>query len=203
MFELPEAMELAFIDLEESYICSWRMGKGSRDSIIKAFSQRDVPAYKFLGFAGSDGLRHAFGRAIPDNNKPTSNNKKWEDWVLERIGLYYCAICGRVHESSIDEECLSPTIDRSQGREGTSIELCNYLLRNPCIICGETDIRVLEFDHVTPETKSFNIGDRSNRTWPTLLKEIEKCRVLCANCHRRHTAESYNHFKHQFFTNLL
>ncbi len=46
---------------------------------------------------------------------------------------------------------------------------------------------VLEFDHL--RNKAFNIGEGfAERVWKTILEEIEKCEVVCANCHRRRTA---------------
>jgi hypothetical protein len=53
--------------------------------------------------------------------------------------------------------------------------------------CGETDPLVLEFDHL--RDKRFNIGNAlPYRNWASILAEIEKCAVVCANCHRRRTA---------------
>lgn len=200
--ELKDAIELAFIDLEETYVCNWRSGKGSRESLIRAFSQRDIPAYKYLGYEGSDGLRHVFGRSIPDNNKPA--NMKWEDWILKRIGLYYCSECNVVHEDNYICNLARNTIanNRSLVRDEVSEYICNYLLNNPCVICSEKDILVLEFDHIDPSTKSFDIGNRSNRTLKTVKEEISKCRVLCSNCHKRHTAKTQNHYKWLFTKKL-
>jgi len=46
---------------------------------------------------------------------------------------------------------------------------------------------VLEFDH--RRDKLFSIGmELSRRRWQSILAEIEKCDVVCANCHRRRTA---------------
>jgi hypothetical protein len=46
---------------------------------------------------------------------------------------------------------------------------------------------VLEFDHL--RDKCFNIGEAlPYRNWASVLAEIEKCEVVCANCHRRRTA---------------
>ena len=68
----------------------------------------------------------------------------------------------------------------------------DYLLTHPCIVCGEKDPIVLDFDH--RDSKSHNISDMSVGAFKviTLIKEINKCDVLCANCHRRRTAEQYN-----------
>lgn len=61
----------------------------------------------------------------------------------------------------------------------------NYLLNHPCIDCGNPDLRVLDFDHVRGE-KEGNIADAPQKAWAMerLQKEIEKCDVRCANCHR-------------------
>jgi len=65
--------------------------------------------------------------------------------------------------------------------------LLSFFDEHPCVDCGETDPVVLEFDHIGP--KLFNIGqDLPYRSWPSILAEIEKCEVVCANCHRRRTA---------------
>jgi hypothetical protein len=63
-----------------------------------------------------------------------------------------------------------------------------YLLEHPCVDCGEPDPIVLEFDHVRGE-KLYNVGDipRQACGMATLLAEIAKCEVRCANCHRRAT----------------
>lgn len=63
-----------------------------------------------------------------------------------------------------------------------------YLSTHPCIDCGETDIVVLEFDHIKDD-KINNISDGINRAWSIkkLQDEINKCEVRCANCHRRIT----------------
>ncbi len=68
--------------------------------------------------------------------------------------------------------------------------LYDYLSRHPCVDCGETDIRVLEFDHVRG-SKSANITRMLNNAiaWSTIEAEIDKCEVRCANCHRIKTNE--------------
>ena len=51
---------------------------------------------------------------------------------------------------------------------------------------------VLEFDHLGD--KLFDIGQAlPYRRWQTILDEIAKCEVVCANCHRRRTARARGH----------
>ena len=62
-----------------------------------------------------------------------------------------------------------------------------YLSTHPCVDCGEDDIVVLEFDHLGKEPKKATISQLkfNNYSIETIIKEIEKCEVVCANCHRR------------------
>lgn len=73
--------------------------------------------------------------------------------------------------------------------------LWDYLLEHPCITCGEPDPIVLEFDHIDRENKTGNIADLSKYSLSKVKEEIVKCRVLCANCHRRHTAIQFDWYK--------
>lgn len=72
----------------------------------------------------------------------------------------------------------------------------NYLKSNPCEACGTSDPRVLEFDHLDRNAKSFSISDICIRSYSIkrIEEEIKKCRVLCANCHRIHTYEQCNYW---------
>jgi hypothetical protein len=66
-----------------------------------------------------------------------------------------------------------------------------YLRANPCIECGEPDPVVLDFDHVDPDDKKFNISNAiaNTRSEEAMLAEMAKCEIRCANCHRRRTAQ--------------
>ncbi|HQU83210.1 MAG TPA: hypothetical protein PKY59_08810 [Pyrinomonadaceae bacterium] len=55
-----------------------------------------------------------------------------------------------------------------------------------CEICGENHPACLEFHHIDPNQKKFSVSTRRDRpSMKALLEEIAKCRVLCANCHRK------------------
>jgi hypothetical protein len=65
--------------------------------------------------------------------------------------------------------------------------LLEYFKTHPCSDCGEVDPVVLEFDHL--RDKAFDVAQAlPYRNWSSILAEIEKCDVVCANCHRRRTA---------------
>lgn len=66
-----------------------------------------------------------------------------------------------------------------------------------CIRCKIRDPRVLEFHHTNSTQKEFNIADYyySQYSLIKLEKEIAKCIVICANCHRILHAEERNRLK--------
>jgi transposase-like protein len=70
-----------------------------------------------------------------------------------------------------------------------------YLTSNPCVDCGETDLELLEFDHIDPKKKEHNVSRLIGRSsWHRIEKEILKCRVVCISCHRKRTAKQQNWF---------
>jgi hypothetical protein len=76
-------------------------------------------------------------------------------------------------------------------------KIFQYYKENPCVICGENDPIVLEFDHREKGTKIKEVSSLvgSGWGWETIKKEIEKCDVMCANCHRRKTAKDFGWYK--------
>ena len=69
---------------------------------------------------------------------------------------------------------------------GKILEILNS---NPCKDCGISDIRVLEFDHLPQYEKFKDISTlmRHGYSWQKIKEEIDKCDIVCANCHKIRT----------------
>ena len=67
--------------------------------------------------------------------------------------------------------------------------LINYLRAHPCLDCGVTDIRVLEFDHREQATKIADVASlaRGGYSLERVKAEVDRCDVRCAICHRVRT----------------
>ena len=65
------------------------------------------------------------------------------------------------------------------------------VLGGKCMKCGYNKyLEVLEFHHREPTQKEFSISRKGHcRSWERINKEIQKCDLLCANCHRELHAE--------------
>lgn len=76
-------------------------------------------------------------------------------------------------------------------RERNQQWIINRIAGESCSDCGQSDTRVLAFDHVGEELKFANISDLVSRGAPLqkLIEEVKKCRLLCHNCHMLKTFE--------------
>lgn len=83
--------------------------------------------------------------------------------------------------------------------------LWNLLIKSQCLDCNIDDPRVLEFDHRPSEDKSFDISraiSGSTRSWKLIQEEINKCDIVCSNCHRIRTMERGNYKRNISFNSL-
>ena len=89
--------------------------------------------------------------------------------------------------------------DRAARRDEAKLRnkqfVLDYLLTHPCVDCDEADPVVLEFDHLGDKEVDISALLSNGSSLSRIKKEIAKCEVVCANCHRRRTAKRGNHFR--------
>ncbi len=62
---------------------------------------------------------------------------------------------------------------------------CVDYLGGKCCICGYNRCQgSLEFHHKDPEQKDFGLSQKRRHSFDELKKELDKCILVCANCHR-------------------
>lgn len=72
--------------------------------------------------------------------------------------------------------------------------MLDFLKDKKCKDCENSDIRVLEFDHL--RDKKANIAHMlSNSSLEEIKSEIEKCEIVCCNCHRIRTLSRSNSYR--------
>lgn len=60
-----------------------------------------------------------------------------------------------------------------------------YVMGEKCQCCGYNKCNTaLELHHLDPKEKDFSIGSNTNNRWQNVRNEIQKCILVCANCHR-------------------
>lgn len=104
-----------------------------------------------------------------------------------------CTKCGK--EKSIEEfykngnrmqstckDCFKESI-RNTYLEKTE-RVNQYKESIGCEKCGERRVHLLDFHHKDKSQKDFNISDKTRMCFEKLMEEINKCFILCSNCHR-------------------
>ena len=103
----------------------------------------------------------------------------------------YCRPCRAVykreHYAANRRRYIEPAQRRKKIVAANARVPRRFSSRTSCVDCGESDPVVLEFDHL--RDKEFGIAQGlRDRDWQSVLDEMAKCEVVCANCHRRRTA---------------
>ena len=86
------------------------------------------------------------------------------------------------------ELCYNCT--RNAKRLALRISAANYK-NNCCEICGLKrntleDLDIFDYHHKNRNDKSFEISEQmKNKPWEIVKQELDKCMMLCANCHRK------------------
>lgn len=72
-----------------------------------------------------------------------------------------------------------------------------------CSLCGyDKSYAALQFHHRNPKEKSFSISNPKTRSWEKIKIELDKCDILCSNCHAETENAPYE-FKYRLIKNGL
>lgn len=99
------------------------------------------------------------------------------------------------YEKNKERRYKTILLSSKKRRRRSEEKLIEYLNNNPCADCGEKNILVLEFDHLRNKYKSIGVLMSNYTSWETIEKEIQKCDVVCSNCHRIRTAERSKNYR--------
>lgn len=79
--------------------------------------------------------------------------------------------------------------DTKRRKELAKKKAKNYVdsLKTSCSICSEKETCCLDFHHLDPDTKLRSVSNMvaSGCNKQSILKEINKCVLVCSNCHRK------------------
>ena len=82
----------------------------------------------------------------------------------------YCKVCTN-----------SSTVDRQRAVKQKAVDY----LGGKCNVCSyDKYIGALEFHHINPAEKDFSIAQLKLSSFERIKSELDKCVLLCANCHR-------------------
>ena len=92
-----------------------------------------------------------------------------------------------VFKNEINWMCPKCTKEQVNDRSIPIKLKCIAYKGNKCSICGyDKNTTSMEFHHLNPKEKEFNISKfiKKGSVWTPLKLELDKCILVCANCHR-------------------
>lgn len=126
-------------------------------------------------------------------SKPVKKIKERKPEVTKSNRTIECLECGKQIEATKRSDALFCSIrcradfHKPAWVKNTKYKILDYKLKSKCARCGEEHPACLDFHHRDPKTKLFGISHAVSHHgygWDRILSEIEKCDLLCANCHR-------------------
>ena len=100
-----------------------------------------------------------------------------------------CLECGKTNKKDfyksfkiICKSCFSKK--RVEEFINKKLKAINYL-GGSCVVCGyKRYYGALEFHHTDPSKKDVSWRDLRKRSWDRIIIELDKCELLCSNCHK-------------------
>lgn len=114
------------------------------------------------------------------------NNEYFGKHNLNSLGLdTYCKIC---RKEKTRESYHKNKSSWQATHKKTAVEKQNKIIEikeqsNGCCKCNEKRYYLLDFHHLDPSKKLFQIAQGGDKGWDKVLEEIKKCILLCKNCH--------------------
>ena len=105
----------------------------------------------------------------------------------------WCRMCERIYKQAWylrnrERHIANVAVNKRRVRSATHSRVLAYLRDHPCVDCGEGNLLVLDFDHIRSKRWSISYMVSCGFPWATIVDEIKRCEVRCANCHRIKTA---------------
>ena len=114
-----------------------------------------------------------------------SNNRNKSDGKL-----VYCKVC----KAQIDKKSnlnrvkeIKQYNQKKISKKNLIVEFWKNELGGKCKKCNESRLHVLDFHHLEENSKRTTVSElvqRFGNNNPLIKQEVEKCILLCSNCHR-------------------
>ena len=111
------------------------------------------------------------------------NNKSKKDGLSD-----VCSLCQNKYNKEWYKKNKQYKINKTKENQTEKSKWLNeYKSKLKCEKCGENNIACLDFHHTNPDDKEFTIARMVHIGYSKerIIKEINKCIILCSNCHRK------------------
>jgi len=121
-----------------------------------------------------------------NKEKRAEYNRKWEVKNKEKR---------REQKRKYREENKENRLEYAKAHRDKRRAYCREYLGGKCVVCGTT--HNLQFDHIKREEKKYNITEKLTIKFDNLKEELDKCQLLCVDCHLEKTAKECADITHK------
>jgi hypothetical protein len=106
------------------------------------------------------------------------------------IKMRKCHIHGKTkhfkrNETKNSYRCSQCSLDTQARRKHKIKAMIVEIKGGKCSLCGYSKhLGSLQFHHLDPSKKDFRLGKMGSHSLDKILKEVDKCVLLCSNCHQ-------------------
>jgi hypothetical protein len=98
----------------------------------------------------------------------------------------YCRPCKKIYDANEYQQNKHKQFERNnKNKKRYKDKIDEYKSSIGCSKCGEKEACCLDFHHLEESNKIANVSRLRIVSQKKAWKEIEKCIVICANCHRK------------------
>lgn len=108
--------------------------------------------------------------------------------VVEQLAVNIFILCYNIYIMAKDKRKYTDRakyLKKAVDKRRKKVRLMSIKYKGSrCAVCGYNKcLKALEFHHLN--SKDFGISEKGyTRSWKKVKKELDKCILLCANCHR-------------------
>ena len=163
----------------------------NKDTLIQ-YIEQGLSTYRIAKFVGKSqcSVRYWLNKykLKTKPSYPKKNTDQDQNWITRR-----CPLC-KLEKQRSDfflkgnkvshcwcKSCVSiKTIETQRKMKKEAVDYKG----GKCVTCGYDKCQAaLEFHHLDPNKKDFSIGQHKNKSFKNIKDELDKCILLCKNCH--------------------
>ena len=96
-----------------------------------------------------------------------------------------CKKCKRKEDKKYSLSYIAGRKERNKKRADAATAFFQQVKSTGCVKCPEREVVALDLHHIDPSKKEFTFSAYRNASMEKLKTEVQKCVVLCSNCHRK------------------
>ena len=138
-------------------------------------------------FLSSSDLGHLDFQSLDTGLNPVRNTKMTKETIIKDCKIHGSVTFVKHKNGNATQQfrCMKCSADATYRVVQAKRDRAYREIASCCKLCGYNRCQTaLEWHHLDPSQKEITPAKVFSRSWEKIVKELSKCVLLCANCHR-------------------